>query len=68
MASVVVSAVGGSPQRVEADTVGEAKRALACANYTASVNGDPQDDDYELQDEDYCALSPSVKGGTIGNR
>ena len=64
MASVVVSAVGGSPQRVEADTVGEAKRALACANYTATLNGEPADDDLELQDEDYVALSPSVKGGS----
>jgi len=64
MASVVVSAVGGSPQRVTADTVGEAKRALACANYTATLNGEPADDDLELQDEDYVALSPSVKGGS----
>jgi hypothetical protein len=63
MANVVVSAVGGSPQRVDADTVGEAKRALACATYTATVNGDPADDDYELSDEEYVALSPSVKGG-----
>lgn len=65
MASVVASAVGGSPQRLEADTVGEAKELLGLAStYTAAVNGEPADDDSSLSDEDFVSFAPAVKGGS----
>lgn len=32
-------------------------------SYSASVNGEPADDDYELADFENVTLSPSVKGG-----
>jgi hypothetical protein len=65
MASVVASVVGGEPTRVEANDVAEAKKALGLpGNYTATVNGEPADDDTVLGDEDFVSLAPSVKGGS----
>ena len=47
----------------EGATVGEVKEVMGVPTYTATVNGEPQDDDFELADFEFCTLSPSVKGG-----
>ncbi len=47
----------------EAATVGELKTQLGLTNYTASVNGDPVDDAYQLEDYEFVTLAQAVKGG-----
>ena len=64
MASVIVATVGGTPRRVEAGTVAEARRAVGLAeNYTALVNGESAGADTQLSNEDYVSFSQAVKGG-----
>lgn len=64
MASVVGCVLGGSPQRLQADTVADVKRTLGLdGNYTASVDGEPADDGTLLSDEQFVSLAPAVKGG-----
>jgi len=64
MASVIASAVGGSPTRVDADTVAEVKDLLGLAEtMTSCVNGEPADDETLLEDEDFVSLATAVKGG-----
>jgi molybdopterin converting factor small subunit len=64
MANVIGAAVGGTPQRLGADTVGDVRAALSLTDtYVAMVNGDPAEDEMSLEDEDYVSFSPSVKGG-----
>lgn len=62
MAKVTAQVVGGQLKQIEADTVAEVKSQLNLTNYQATVNGDPQGDDYELADYEFVALSPQVKG------
>jgi hypothetical protein len=62
MAKVQVQAVGGSIQSKEADTVGELKAAMELTSYQATVNGEPEGDDYELSDYEFVSLAPKVKG------
>jgi len=64
MASVVGSVLGGSPDRLDADTVQDVFDTLGLeGNYTASVNGDPASMDTRLNDEDFVSFAPKVKGG-----
>lgn len=63
MAKVQVQVAGGSIRQVEADTVAEAKAAVSAEGYTATVNGDPADDNYELSDYEFVALAKQVKAG-----
>lgn len=64
MANVVASTVGGSPQRLSAETVGDAREQLGlAATYTAAVNGEPADDSTYLDDEAFVSFAPAVKGG-----
>ena len=58
--------LGGRPQEAELDeeaTVGDLKSQLGLSRHTASVNGNPADDDEELNDGDFVTLSEPVKGG-----
>ena len=65
MAKVDVKVLGGgAPTELEASTVGEVKAAKGLTSYSASVNGRPASDDQELSDDDFVALSASVKGGS----
>ena len=48
----------------EVQTVGAAKAKMAVPNYVASVNGEPADDEDELQEFSFVSLSAAVKGGT----
>lgn len=63
MASVLACVLGGDPVRLEAADVGDVKEQLNVATYTATVDGEPTDDSFELTDEQFVSLSPSVKGG-----
>lgn len=62
MAKVQTQVVGGSIQQKEADTVGELKEMLGVGSYQATVNGEPQDDDYELADYEFVAFATKTKG------
>lgn len=63
MASITVKVTGGNVQEMQASTVREVKSKLSLPNHTASVNGETQDDDYELEDYEFVTLAPAVKGG-----
>lgn len=63
MASVTVKVTGGNVQEMEADTVGDVKARLNLQAYTATVNGEPADDDTDLEDYNFVTLSTAVKGG-----
>ena len=62
MAKVHAQVTGGTIKEIEANTVGDVKRVMDAANYTATVNGEPADNSYELSDFEFVALAPSVKG------
>jgi hypothetical protein len=63
MAKVQAQVIGGDIKQITADTVAEVKTKMGAAGYTASVNGEPQDDGYELADYEFVSLAPAVKGG-----
>ena len=65
MTSIIACVLGGDPIRMEGlATVGKVREELGLENHAATVNGDPQDDDFELSDEDFVSFAPAVKGGT----
>lgn len=55
----------GNPEVKEysVETIGELKKELEFDNYSASVNGEAQNDSYRPSDAQLITLSPSVKGG-----
>lgn len=63
MAKVQVQVAGGEIQQIEADTVGDAQKQVGAANYTAAVNGEPADNDYELSDYEFVSFAKPVKAG-----
>lgn len=65
MAKVTVTVLGSETPVVldDIETVGEVKDEMECGNHTATVGGEPADDDEELRDGDFVDLAPSVKGG-----
>lgn len=67
MASVHAAVVGGEPQRVkDVETVGDVRARLELANtYTATVNGEPADDDTYLESEQFVSFAQAVKGGSL---
>lgn len=62
MAKVQAQVVGGDIKHLEAETVGDIKRQLSQPSYQATVNGEPEDDDYALVDYEFVSLAPAVKG------
>jgi hypothetical protein len=62
MASVQVQVAGGSIKQVEADTIEELKAKLGASTHQATVNGEPQDGDYDLSDFEFVTLTAKVKG------
>jgi hypothetical protein len=64
MAAVVGQVVGGKAQpQVDVSSVADVRKAMALgANYAASVNGEPADDEQELADGDFVTFAPQVKG------
>jgi hypothetical protein len=64
MAKVTGQVLGGDPKVLEQmDTVGDVKARLQASNHTATVNGEPVEDNYQLSDYEFVMLSPAVKGG-----
>lgn len=64
MAKVTGQVLGGDPKVLDGvTTVGDVKGRLQVSNHTATVNGEPADDGYELSDYEFVTLSPAVKGG-----
>ena len=62
MAKVQVQPVGGSITQREATTVSDLKRQMDLPTYQATVNGEPVDDNYDLEDYEFVSLAPKVKG------
>jgi hypothetical protein len=65
MAKVTVTVLGSENPVVldDVDTVADVKAAMETPNHTATVGGEPADDDETLYDGDFVDLAPSVKGG-----
>lgn len=65
MAKVNAQVAGGEiKQYRNVDTVADLRDKLDLdKNHSATVNGEPQDDDYELSDFEHVAFAPTVKGG-----
>lgn len=63
MAKVQAQVAGGAIKQIEADTVADVKQQLNVPNYTATVNGEPESDSYELEDYEFVALAQPVKAG-----
>lgn len=63
--NVVAQILGGSKQVLDSvQTVMDVKNKTNTATgYTATVNGDPANDSYQLEDGDFVSLSQAVKGG-----
>lgn len=64
---VTAQVTGGAPKLLDnVRTVGDVKQQMnVTTGYSASVNGDPEDDTYELSDYENVSLAPSVKGGNF---
>jgi hypothetical protein len=62
---VTAQVLGGEAQVLDCcKTVEDAFEELGLeGNYTATVNGEPVDMDYELSDFEYVSFAPAVKGG-----
>lgn len=58
----MVKVAGGQVQEKDYANLGQLKAAMGLQNYTASVNGEPEGDEYELSEYEVVNLSPSVKG------
>ena len=68
MAQNVIGQATGGEKKVfdNVSTVSEIREKMSLAsNYIASVNGEPADDDYELEDGDFVTLSEKVKGQSL---
>lgn len=64
MARVAVSVPGREASFANATTVAELKSAVGVnANFTASVNGAPVEDYFQLADNQFVVLAAPVKGG-----
>jgi hypothetical protein len=63
MARVTAQVAGGTRKDGEARTIAELKAKLNADGYTAVVNGENEDDSYELRDGDFVALSQPLKAG-----
>lgn len=63
MAKVQAQVVGGSILPKEATTIADLKEQMKLeGNYQATVNGEPQDSDYELSDYEFVSFAKQVKG------
>ena len=61
---VRVKVAGGTEKVLDGvETVNDAKAAISALGYTATVNGEPAEDDQELSDYEFVALAKPVKAG-----
>lgn len=62
---VNVQVLGGTIKQIEAFDIADVKAQLGVPSHTATVNGDPASDSFELEEYQFVMLSPAVKGGLI---
>jgi hypothetical protein len=65
MATVSVQVAGGALALKQASTIAELKQLLGVQHYTATVNGEPQDNDYSLSEGEFVTLAAAVKGARV---
>lgn len=64
MAEIVAKVSGGNWVDSTAETVkGLRKEFKLGSEYRATVNGEPEDDSYELSDHETVVFAPAMKGG-----
>jgi hypothetical protein len=63
MAKVQTQVAGGSIQQKEADTIGELAQMVGADGFVATVNGEPEGEDYELNDFEFVSFAKPVKAG-----
>lgn len=60
-----VQVVGGAPKVLkysDFSTIAEVKAEMNAEKYTATMNGDPVEDDDDVEVYSFISLAPSVKG------
>ncbi len=66
MSKIKVTVAGGvAGMNYNVDTVSDLTTMLDLENYTATVNGDKQDANYEFSEGDTVVLTENVKGGLL---
>lgn len=62
---VCAKVTGGTPQEHQGvKTIADLRSKMNVdKNFVATVQGEPVDDEYELEANDYVIFSPNVKGG-----
>jgi hypothetical protein len=63
LAKVTVQVAGGDPQQKEAETVADLMSSMNLEGHTATVNGEPEDGSYELEDFEFVTFAKKVKAG-----
>lgn len=63
MAKVQVQVAGGSIQQKEAATIECLAKLVGAESYVATVNGEPEGSDYELNDFEFISFAKPVKAG-----
>ena len=63
MAKVYAKVAGGDPKSIECETLKCVKEQMSATGYTATVNGEPESDNYQLQNDDFVVLAQPVKAG-----
>ena len=63
MAKVHAKVAGGTVKDIECTSLRCVKEQMNADGYTATVNGVPQDDDYQLSDDEFVVLAKPVKAG-----
>lgn len=63
---ITAQVLGGQPKTFDdVETVGDLRKELKLERgYTATVNGEPADDDQDLNDYEFVSFAPAVKGGS----
>ncbi len=62
---VTAQVIGGDPRLIKnVDDIKELRLKLDLgSDHSATVNGEPEDDSYELSDYEFVSFAPKVKGG-----
>lgn len=63
MAKVQVQVAGGEIQQKEAEDIASLSKLVGAEGYIATVNGEPEESDYELSDFEFVSFAKAVKAG-----
>lgn len=65
MASNIRAQVAGGQERTlnNVHTVADVKREMGAEGFQATVNGEPEGDDYQLENYQFVSLTKAVKAG-----